>query len=83
MENMDRAVRKKQLNLITHLITHFLTWRRLAPTHYPSQSWATSMMPYVITRPQWVNHSITSVVKPEDMVQAIAATAELTITPTS
>ena len=32
-----------------------MTWCRQAPSHYLSQCWSISMLPYGITRPQWVD----------------------------
>ena len=32
-----------------------MAWRRQATSHYLSQFWPSSMSPYGVTRPQWVN----------------------------
>ena len=32
-----------------------MVWCRRATSHYPSQCWPSSMSPYGVTRPQWVN----------------------------
>ena len=35
-----------------------MAWCRQATSHYLSQCWPTFMLPYDVTRPQWVKHSI-------------------------
>ena len=32
-----------------------MAWCRQAPSHYLSQCWPRSLLPYGVTRPQWVN----------------------------
>ena len=46
--------------LTDHLSTlvQVMAWCRQATSHYLSQCWPTSMLPYDITRPQWVNVSV-------------------------
>ena len=34
-----------------------MAWCRQATSHYLSQCWPSSMLPYGVTRPQWVNSS--------------------------
>ena len=36
-------------------LVHVMAWCRQATSHYISQYWSRSMLPYGITRPQWVN----------------------------
>ena len=38
-------------------LVHVMAWCRQATSHYLSQGWSLSMLPYGITRPQWVNSS--------------------------
>ena len=35
-----------------------MAWCRQATSHYLSQCWPSSMLPYGVTRPQWVNISV-------------------------
>ena len=35
-----------------------MAWCQQAPSHYLNQCWPTSLMPYGITRPEWVKGSI-------------------------
>ena len=36
-------------------LVRVMAWCRQATNHYLSQCWPSSMSPYVVTRPQWVN----------------------------
>ena len=36
-------------------LVQVMAWYRQATSHYLSQCWASSMSPYGVTRPQWVN----------------------------
>ena len=40
-------------------LVQVMVWCRQATSHYLSQSWLRSMLPYGITRPQWVKHLVT------------------------
>ena len=35
-------------------LVQVMAWCRLATSHYPSQCWPRSLLPYWVTRPQWV-----------------------------
>ena len=37
------------------ILVQIMAWCRQAPSHYLNQCWARSMLPYGVTRPQWVN----------------------------
>ena len=37
-------------------LVQVMAWCRLATSHYLNQCWPSSMSPYGITRPQWVNN---------------------------
>ena len=39
-------------------LVQVMAWCREATSHYLNQCWPRSMLPYGITRPQWVNHCI-------------------------
>ena len=41
-------------------LVQVMAWCRQATSHYLSQCWPRSMSPYGVTRPQWVNWTITS-----------------------
>ena len=41
-------------------LVQVMAWCRQATSHYLSQCWPRSVLPYGITRPQWVNKPITS-----------------------
>ena len=41
-------------------LVHVMTWCRQATSHYLSQCWTSSMPPYGVTRPQWVNYILLS-----------------------
>ena len=43
------------LLVISGTLVQVLAWCRQATSHYLSQCWPRSMLPYGITRPQWVN----------------------------
>ena len=36
-------------------LVHAMAWCRQAASHYLSQCWPSSLVPYGVTRPQWVN----------------------------
>ena len=37
-------------------LAQIMAWCHQAPSHYLSQCWPRSMLPYGVTRPQWVNY---------------------------
>ena len=41
-------------------LVQLMAWCRQASSHYLSQCWPSSMLPYGITRPQWINSLLTS-----------------------
>ena len=40
-------------------LVQVMAWCRQAPSHYLNQCWPRSLMPYGITRPQWVKSLVT------------------------
>ena len=42
----------------TSTLVQVMDWCRLATSHYLIQCWPKFMLPYGITRPQWVNYSM-------------------------
>ena len=38
-------------------LVQVMAWCRQPPSHYLSQCWLRSLLPYVVTKPQWVNSS--------------------------
>ena len=38
-----------------------MAWCRQATSHYLNQCWQSSVMPYVVTKPQWVNSCIVGI----------------------
>ena len=38
-------------------LVQVMAWCRQATSHYLSQWWPRSLSPYVVTRPQWIEHS--------------------------
>ena len=56
----DNALRWMPRNLTDDKSTlvQVMSWCRQAPSHYLSQCWPSSMSPYGVTRPQWVNVTI-------------------------
>ena len=52
----DNALRwmPRDLNDDKSTLVQVMAWCRQAPSHYPSQCWPSSMLPYDVTRPQWV-----------------------------
>ena len=40
------------------IMVHVMAWCCQATIHYLNQCWPRSMLPYDVTRPQWVNHNI-------------------------
>ena len=55
----DNALRLMQWDLTDDKSTlvQVMAWCRQAPSHYLSQCWPSSMSPYGVTRPQWVNQT--------------------------
>ena len=53
----DCAPRWMQWDLMDDKLTlvQVMAWCRQATSHYLSQCWPSSMLPYGVTRPQWVN----------------------------
>ena len=41
--------------MIRSTLVQVMTWCRQATSHYLSQCWPRSLLPYGVTRPQWVN----------------------------
>ena len=54
----DNALRRMLQDLTDDKSTlvQVMTWCRQATSHYLSQCWPSSMSPYDVTRPQWVNN---------------------------
>ena len=42
-------------------LVQVMAWHRQATSHYLSQCWPSSMSPYGVTRPQWVNTILTAI----------------------
>ena len=42
-------------------LVHVMAWCRQATSHYVSQCWPRSVLPYEITRPQWVNAALSQI----------------------
>ena len=43
-------------------LVQVMAWCRQATSHYLNQCWPISPTPYVVTRPQWVNERLSSVI---------------------
>ena len=56
----DNALRwiPRDLNDDKSTLVQVMAWCRQATSHYLSQCWASSMSPYGVTRPQWVNSTL-------------------------
>ena len=58
------AIRWMPQHLTDHesTLVQVMAWCRQATSHYLSQGWPRSLLPYDVTRPQWVNHFFFKVV---------------------
>ena len=45
------------------ILVQEMAWCRQATSHYLSQCWPSSMSPYDVTKPQWVNTTVTNTIR--------------------
>ena len=58
-------------------LVQVMAWCHQATSHYLSQCWPRSLMPYDVTRPQWVNCSISLICSPKNFTGLILDTESL------
>ena len=60
-------------------LVQVMAWCRQAPSHYLSQCWPSSLSPYGVTRPQWVNSWY--VLKPSESILLVDRLASVDLAP--